>query len=150
MSMAICVVARFALCVAVAIGSIYSQPTDAKAKSAHNGTDAALCAIVPDAWTRLGSQESTAEETATVMAITDKIKLKIVKSRISCPTGEMILFDKARAQFVNSLGFSKDGRYAAISGGWQADALAGGGGVCVYEKAPDGWRLYACFLTWVS
>ena len=58
-----------------------------------------------------------------------------------CPTGHGT---------TDTITMTPDRMLAAKEGGWQAAPLAGGYGICFYEKVELKWRLAGCRITLVS
>ncbi len=51
---------------------------------------------------------------------------------------------------THTITLTSDRMLAAKEGGWQAGPLAGGYGICFYEKVELTWRLVSCRITLVS
>jgi hypothetical protein len=60
------------------------------------------------------------------------------------------LDEQGFGSFIDRIGLSRDGSFAAISGGYQIGELSGGGGTCYFKRHGSNWVRVGCAETWAS
>lgn len=111
----------------------------------------AVCAMADDIrWGPFGNVEWE-EDTSKADMLTAWVKpreFQALPTSLRCATGSKRLHGRKDGTPFDSFWVSDDRDYAAISGGWIAGELTGGGGICYYNRTHDGWRRKGCVETW--
>ena len=110
----------------------------------------AICGMTADVeWQPFGtvSWEEDPKRIADLSAIARDEEFAELPTQVRCATGQVTLRHSEGIPF-DRFWISSDGRQAAISGGWLAGELSGGGGVCYFAKIEGKWIRQGCISTW--
>jgi hypothetical protein len=113
---------------------------------------AILCIIAPAASEALppGGEEAEYAGGPDLRQAVDGWNWKNLPRKVKCADKSLRLRPSGYGRFLDSMAFSPDGGRVAVSGGYQATPLGGGGGYCLFERRDGGWRRLGCVHTWDS
>ena len=80
--------------------------------------------------------------------LAQKIIWKSVPKKIKCGSVSFQLQSAGYSNFLQNMGISADGQFAAFAGGYLYGPMHGGGGECIFRRAEGGWKLEGCLGTW--
>jgi hypothetical protein len=111
-----------------------------------------ICAILPQ--TDLGfvsSGDAEVKDQAVEKELRERALVwKELPKKIRCGTKKVRLSSSGYGNFIDSFSITPDKSFAALSGGWLAAPLLGGGGFCVFHLVDNKWVREGCVHTWDS